>query len=311
LLLDWIHSLVDGDIPAQLEYARDMADMVPGAEALTLVATSALAANRPREALRALEALPSDQGLMRGFFLYWEYLTTALHNLGEYRRELVDARRGRAQYPSQPGFIESEMRAMAALGRTASVDSLADALLMLPFNPQWSVGDMLCRSALELRAHGQEILAGSLLERSVTWFRSVSTSGVPPTASQFGLAQAYYAAGQLDSARVLAERLRQIFPDSISYTGLLGVILASGGDVEGAQGIDQWLRHFRQPYLYGSPALWRARIAAVQGEHDAALSLIREALQQGRPFDLDIHKYSEFAAMKDHPKFRELLRPKG
>ncbi len=312
LLLDWIRSLVAGDIPAQLEYARDMADMVPDAEALTLVATSALAANRPREALGALEALRPDEGLMRGFFLYREYLTAALHSLGEHRRELMEARRGRAQYPSQPSFIESEMRAMAALGRTAELDSLADALLVFPVDPQWSVGDMLRRSALELRAHGQETtVAGSLLQRSLAWFRSASTSEVPLTDRQFGLAQAYYEAGELDSARVLAERLGQIYPDSVSFAGLLGVVLASGGETEGAHRMDQRLQQFRQPYLYGSPELWRARIAAVQGEQDAALSLVREALQHGRSFGLDIHTYSEFAAMKDDPKFREVLRPKG
>jgi tRNA A-37 threonylcarbamoyl transferase component Bud32/TolB-like protein/tetratricopeptide (TPR) repeat protein len=311
LLLDWIHSLVDGDIPAQLEHARDMADLAPGAEAMTLVATSALAANRPREALRALESLPPDQGLVRGFFLYWEHLTTALHLLGEHRRELLEARRGRVRHPSHPSLIESEMRALAALGRTAELDSLADVLLTMPVNSQWSTGDILCRSALELRAHGQEATARSLLQRSVAWFQSAPPSEAAVTATLFGLAQAYYSAGELDSARVLAERLSRTYPDSVSYAGLLGVVLATGGSTESAQRIDRRLQQFRQPYLYGSPELWRARMAAIQGEQDAALSLVREALQQGRAFDLNLHAFSEFAAMREYPPFRELLRPQG
>jgi hypothetical protein len=55
---------------------------------------------------------------------------------------------------------------------------------------------------------------------------------------------------------------------------------------------------------------WRARIAALLGERERSLALIRDAIQQGRDY-LEVHGEADFAALRDMPSFRNLMQPQG
>ena len=96
-LLDWVLNNTRGDTGAALEAIRNAVDVAPGSEVLLLLGMSAIGANRPAEALDALAKLDPEKGLARGFFLYWSYVTGALHMLGRFDEELEAARRGRRQ----------------------------------------------------------------------------------------------------------------------------------------------------------------------------------------------------------------------
>lgn len=76
-------------------------------------------------ALDALELIDPEKGLMRGFFLHWTHLTTALHLPGEHRRELNEARRGLEAYPGNPFMQVNVARALPALGRSDEARSVA------------------------------------------------------------------------------------------------------------------------------------------------------------------------------------------
>jgi hypothetical protein len=71
------------------------------------------------------------------------------------------------------------------------------------------------------------------------------------------------------------------------------------------------------PYpLFGHPILWRARIAALTGESDSAVSLLRNAISEGL-FPLDVtqgfgyamwlHRDIDFEGLRSYQPFTEIL----
>jgi hypothetical protein len=71
------------------------------------------------------------------------------------------------------------------------------------------------------------------------------------------------------------------------------------------------LEEERRPYRFGEPALWRARIAALSGERARAIALLRDALAQGMPHGLTLHRDQDLEVLRKEAAFRELLRPRG
>jgi hypothetical protein len=117
--------------------------------------------------------------------------------------------------------------------------------------------------------------------------------------------------GRWDEARALLEGLQKEFPEGVAHLGRLGIVAARQGRTQDAQQIATALRDIERPYLRGIHTLWRARVAAVLGERENALSLLRESLAQGQPFGPWLHIDDGFESIRSEPAFRELLEPKG
>src|SRR5947208_933550 len=115
--LAWVLATCRGDRAEALRASRAMASLAPASETLYLVAEDARALNRPREAVDALVALGPDRGFTRGWWVYWDELTTALHLLGDHRAELKQALEGARRFPDNPQVLMTQVRALAALGR--------------------------------------------------------------------------------------------------------------------------------------------------------------------------------------------------
>jgi tetratricopeptide (TPR) repeat protein len=310
-ILDWVLSNTRGDTQGGLEAIRNAAEVAPGSEALLLLGMSAIGANRPAEALDALAKLDPERGLARGFFLYWSYVTGALHILGSYDEELEAARRGRQQYPDHPSMLELELRALLVLGRHEEVDSLFDVLVSLPRHPYWDPGEVMHRGALEARAHGDEELASALLNRSLEWFRARPPDEATTESHRYDYARTLYWAGALSEAETLFRELQQEAPDSIAFHGYLGSLAARMGNRERALEMSESLNALDRPYLFGHIAYWQARIAAILGERERAMALLRQAMAEGFQFDPGTHFDSDLLSMRDYPPFQEWLRPKG
>ena len=75
--------------------------------------------------------------------------------------------------------------------------------------------------------------------------------------------------------------------------------------------ISERLRALDQPYLRGANTLWRARIAAVLGDRGEAVRLLGQAIDDGRPYGLWLHRDPDFEALRSFPPFEELVRPRG
>ncbi len=82
-------------------------------------------------------------------------------------------------------------------------------------------------------------------------------------------------------------------------------------EVESAGGIDEYLAGIDRPYTFGGPTLRRARIAAVLGEQERAVNLLRDAFTRGTNYGIGLHRDPELASLRNYPPFQELLRPKG
>ena len=54
----------------------------------------------------------------------------------------------------------------------------------------------------------------------------------------------------------------------------------------------------------------RARIAAMLGDRDAAIELLRESFARGLPYNAYLHTDAAFSAMHDYDPFMRLIAPK-
>jgi len=129
---------------------------------------------------------------------------------------------------------------------------------------------------------------------------------------RYTLARSLELLGQYDEARSLIQALAAADPDNVDYQGVLGVLAARRRDRAEAQRIDQELAALSRPYLLGFPTYYRAQIAAVLGDRNRAVELLRDAIAQGAVDSWDhLHSEPGFAALHGYPPFDELLRPKG
>ena len=110
----------------------------------------------------------------------------------------------------------------------------------------------------------------------------------------------------------IVEQLAQANPDDYADLGMLGILSARTGDVEAARRALAQLREIDRPYVFGGPTYYRAAIAALLGERDTAVGLIREWIQQSRVISfVALHSDPNFESLRGYPPFQEILRPKG
>ncbi len=253
--------------------ALRMVETAPGSiNARREAALSALRVLRPREALRRLAQLDPERGLMRQWPEYWSPVAWSDHLLGEYDRELVAARRGRALDPASGLFRFLELRALAALGRTPELDSLVRAeLLAVPGQSgilaRAIVGELLAHghpeAARRLAQYAAEVVAGRppLEQTAQEWLQQRAALGVFTGESEvldyFSLERA--------GARSSFERAKD---EWLHERAELALLL---GDVDAA---GHFVAQLGDANVHG---LLLARVAAAQGRRDAARAALGEA----------------------------------
>jgi len=322
--LAWVLATCRGDRAEAFQASSAMATLAPASEALYLFAEDAMALRRPRDAVNALAALGPDRGFTRGWWVYWYDLSTALHMLGDHRRELKEALEGARRFPGNPQIVTAQAAALAALGRAEDVSHLVEANETL--SPEFGATptDVMVRAAAELRAHGHAATADTVLARARRWLAARPPAEAASAAHRSHVALVAYAAGRLDDARREFEGLLGEGPTgrsaslhfvneglgSMDYLGYLGAIAARQGDREQALRVERRLAGAERPYFFGRHTIWRARIHALLGERELATTLVREALSRGYPHADELHTDIDFESLRDYPPFQELLRPK-
>ena len=298
--LDRIAALVRVDPEASFRAAERMAQIAPSSGWTAALANAAKDTRRPRLAARVLEAGgPENQG--PGRLSYWPALAEAYHMAGDHRRELEVADEAIRTEGRQPTMLILRLRALSALGR---VDELRDELARLPAAGGRSPALLRVYAGLarELRAHGgrardaDELLARALAE--------------PPAQSDSTAAATIYEAGRLDEAEALARALAARGAQRVASLGLLGVIAARRGERATAERHSRELAADTEPYLAGHRLLWRARIAAVLGDREGAIELLRRAFTRGaRAAWFVAHLTRDFETLRGTPAFVELMSP--
>jgi tetratricopeptide (TPR) repeat protein/TolB-like protein len=288
-------------VPAMYEATRCMVDAAPGSDdARRELALNALRLNRPGEAIELLGELDPERGLMKHSGMYWRAFGVAHHMVGDYEGELEAARKDAPR--ARMYFVA---RALAALGRLDDVAAIVETRRSLPPSREtlslWFGG-----VAAEARRHGHRDAAQEVLSEEIAWHRS---RPLDTEESRAGLAQLLYSAARWDEAMRLYEELAEEDPENTEYLAALGRLAARRGDRDQALRISEELRASRYP----GPLLQRARIAALLGDPEQAMTLLQQSFDLGAGWGRWplLHSDIDFESLHDYPPFQELLRPKG
>ncbi len=318
--LDMLRAELEGDRLAALQAARKQMQtpLDPASRALWV--------NYPREAIRILEdteeyatylGSAGDEGIEQ---LYWQFLASGYHLLGEHKRELKTTQKARDRYPTSLAMLGIQLRALAALGRTDQVTDLLDenlsitpepGLILLPPRTGFAPAMIFRIAAVELRAHGYPEAGLAASEREIDWYLSRPSEETSTPRGRAALAEAYYVGERWEEARSLYEALAEESPSNIHHRGYLGVLAARRGDRTEAMRIAAELKGMADRYDFGREAYWQACIASQLGDMERAMVLLREAYAQGKAYDLLPHVDPDLDPMRDFQPFKDFLEPKG
>jgi len=313
LSLDNTSALLSEDRTQALSFARKAAKLAPGSNYEYNLAWQAVFANRPREAIEALKRMDPDRGWARDWVPYWDFFADAYHVIGCHEEELEVARKGRERFPSSTALLYSEICALAALGRTDQIKELISTAETIIRHNGGSLGDLMTVASDELRAHGREDEAMALLDLAIRWYEGQPPDTLDAILDAYG--SALYDARRWDQAEDIFLKLSKRVPkDSLAgwqYESDLGFIAARQGDRTRAMEVAEWLKDLKFPHLNGENTYQRAGIAAILGDKEQAVALLKEAFMQGVPFVLSIHRNIDLESLWDYPPYIELMKPKG
>lgn len=313
LLLDVQQAWLRGDFETRLRKWRQFCieTIETGYNGNSEWAYYALQSNYPQEALDRLAYYdPAYKATPEGAKYYWTMLTIVHHMLGNYKRELKEARRCREQLPELLEILSWEGRALAALGRIKDLQKLFEESKTLPPLSGYSPSGIMLTAGRELRAHGYKEEATRVLNQALQWYESRPEQEKASVVNRYFLGIAFYVLGKWDKAKALFEGLHSDVPDNITYLGYIGAIAAQEGNKEEALKIAKQLEENKKPYSFGHPTYWRARIVALLGDKEGAVSLLRQAIKQGFSYTV-LHPNEDFESLVEYPPYIQLMKPKG
>jgi tetratricopeptide (TPR) repeat protein len=314
--LDWYHARLQGHYEKALRSAREAQRLFPWSRTLKyIVATTALDANRPQVALEALMSLSREEN-ERSYRMpsgYWAIgaQVHALHMLEQHERELETLRREKSHFPGNLHFNNYEVRALAALGRTDEIaDVVEESLAAAPV--VGTAGEVMLVAAAELREHGKRDHSLKYARRAVQWYRDKMAAGaILGKEGSVLLGEALYAAENWEEARSVFSRLSLHDGGDIEPLGRLGAVAARLAHMEEAARIANLLRAVDRPFLFGRQHYLRARIAALRGEREQAVSLLREAIARGLPFGVQLLCDMDLEPLRAYLPFKNLVKPRS
>ena len=308
LELDWISGWFSGDRMKALNAMREAAKIVPGSTYAYDWGYQAYRVNRPRECVEAFKTADKE----RQWLPYWDYFTASYHLLGEHKKELEIAKQARKRFPDSFDPLNYEVRALAALGKIGEVKKLIEesSTLTKPGFTTGSPGGTMRTAGVELRAHGYADAATTSFDQAIEWYRSRPAEELD-SLFRYGYGLTLYYARRWEEAKSIFEELAKEAPDNIQYQGYLGCMAARQGDREKALKASERLKNLKQPYLRGEHTYYRACIAAILGDKDQAVTLLKESFLQGFGYSIHFHRDFDFESLWDYPPFQELLKPKG
>jgi len=124
----------------------------------------------------------------------------------------------------------------------------------------------------------------------------------------------YYLERWREARSIFAELYSEIPEVNTNYAvgvlGQLGVVAAHLGEREEALRISDELVAREIPGYLGWNTAWRAAIAAILGEEERAVNLLRQSYRDGHPYGIWTDYYLDLENLWDHPGFQEFVRPR-
>jgi len=268
--------------------------------------------NRPQLIVETMGSADMEQVRDHAAWRYWyNILSRAHHRMGEDEQALVNARRAVDWSPDDAWFRTAECAALAGLGRLDEVRRAVDRALTQKPSPGFTAADLFIYAADELHVHGHPEAALEMAQRAVDWSRRRSDGPNSSGSPRLDLARALSRTGQWDESESLVREFLGNAPENVDALGLHGVLAARQGNRVEAQSSSSALAHIADPYVWGQQTYERACIAAVLGEKDKAVDLLREAFAQGFASFERIHRDPDLDSLRDYPPFQDLVRVDG
>jgi predicted Zn-dependent protease len=148
------------------------------------------------------------------------------------------------------------------------------------------------------------------LNQALEWFEGRPDEEKASEGSRYDQARTLYVLDRWDDAKTMFAGLHSDIPGNVSYVGYLGAAAARQGEKDEALGISKELEEDERPYLYRNPAYWRARIAAILGDKEGAVNLLRQATKEGHYYS-SIHPTEDFESLAGYPPYVQLMKTKG
>jgi DNA-binding SARP family transcriptional activator/TolB-like protein len=299
--LRWLQAALAGDLAAALQAAMAAADLAPGGPITGVAAGLALDLGRPWLALDLVNRMDPSHAPLPA---YWDGRTRILHALGEHREERRVARTAAADTPWLLRSLFWELRALAGMRRFAEIRARVADAHALPKDPRFDLGTFLSDVALEVAAHGDDDLAGELFSRAVAWYDELLEHDTSAEDARTARARVLYRMG--DNAVALQEyrRLAELHPDEVQVLGTLAVLEARLGNAAAARTLADEL--VDRPFIHGEASIWRARVEAALGDHEAAARLLRHAFREGFRGRFDLHCDPDLRPLLRQRRFRRL-----
>jgi tetratricopeptide (TPR) repeat protein len=276
------------------------------------IGVTGIALNHPQLVVDTMAGADPDRIRDRVVGPFWhDILARAYHLLGQHQLEREAARIAAQWYPDILRLRYREVSAVAAMGELDEVDRIIEESLAVRPADEYHAGVVILGAAQELRAHGNHAESLALSNRAVDWCRGRMTREASTDPLRPFLARSLYQAERWAESRELFRRLAAEDPGNLDYQGYLGALAARLEDESEALAISNALQALDRPGPRDRLTFWRARIAALLGDREGAMTLLREAYAQGAKFDARLHLDLDLEPLWDHPPFQELLRPKG
>jgi tetratricopeptide (TPR) repeat protein len=309
-IIDGAGAWLRGDLEGQYWARRRFTDLYRTKRANYEIGLIANWINRPKEAIEKLKTFTLDDSFVKDWAGYWTQLTWAYHMLGQHKKELKEARRGRELLPERSSGLRNELRALSALGKIDDINRVIEESYEFPPPQSWTPGSLMYLTGVGLRAHGYPEDSFQMLNRALKWYEDRPQEERRTPTHRAAIARIFYHLEKWEESYELFKGLYKEQPDSLTYLGCLGVLSARMGDKEEATKIAEELKNLDRPYLHGRNTYWQSRIVALLGDKELAIELIRDSLAEGRTYNI-LHWEMDYEGLEDYPPFVELKKPKG
>jgi len=297
------------DFPAAHTAGHRLLEVAPASDWALLLARDALQLGRAREAARLADLVAKTPGWSRYWWLAVITRDQAYHTIGDFARELEVSREALQREPDSRLWLQCEVKALVGLGRINEVIRQCQRAVSLRPEPgivEWFPCDQAVR---ELAAHGHRDSAKALLRRLLSG-RELGGAGNYQSGP---LARATSFSTVADWEEV--EKALAAVPDSNragpDYFELLSLVQAFRGDRSGAA---ESLRRIAEVTAREGnvdaavDAYYRAGVAALLGDRDAAVDWLEKALRDGFS-RIPLHWAGPFDVLRGYPRFDALARP--
>jgi len=304
-VLRFLEALLAGEGARARVAIQRAAAIAPHSRASFDLAASLLNAGYARDARAQLLRMDPDKGELLGWSSYWTQRAHAEYLLGAHDEEARAAREMARRYPDRRVAQVREARALSAGGNVRALDSALAAWDSLPADVYWSRGAAMVVAGEELMRRGRDAEGRAYAERAVTWLTNRLVAIPTDRSHRYWLGSALYDLGRFEQAQPYFEGLARDFPERLQFRGLAAVTAARRGDIAAAE---RWLGT-ASPRERGEYLSYQARLAAIAGDTERAISLLTSALDAG--IDgfawLPGSAFRDFEAMERTPRGRALL----